>query len=83
MAAAWRDAAALLKYPVAVGVDGYYYVLQVKQLLNTGHLHFSNVIYEAKPFPTPNFPTSQLLNFSTALPHKCLKPLFCLKKHFD
>jgi hypothetical protein len=42
MAAAGRDAAALLKYPVAVGVDGYYYVLQVKQLLNTGHLYFSS-----------------------------------------
>ncbi|HYE13438.1 MAG TPA: hypothetical protein VD968_03240, partial [Pyrinomonadaceae bacterium] len=35
-----RDAAALLRYPAAVGLDGYYYVLQINALQQTGALHF-------------------------------------------
>ena len=35
-----RDASMLLRYPVAVGADGYYYVLQVYELLNHGRLYF-------------------------------------------
>lgn len=35
-----RDAFVLLRYPVAVGIDGYYYVLQVHELLTRGQLYF-------------------------------------------
>jgi hypothetical protein len=35
-----RDAFVLLRYPVAVGIDGYYYVLQVHELLARGQLYF-------------------------------------------
>src|SRR5436190_1314 len=35
-----RDASMLFRYPVAVGADGYYYVLQVNELLNHGRLYF-------------------------------------------
>ncbi len=38
---AWRDAAALFKYPFAVGVDGYYYILQIDALQNHGRFYFS------------------------------------------
>lgn len=34
-----RDTFALLRYPVAVGFDGYYYVLQVQELLSRGQLY--------------------------------------------
>jgi hypothetical protein len=37
-----RDASSLFSYPVAVGADGYYYVLQINQLLNNGHLYFGS-----------------------------------------
>jgi hypothetical protein len=37
---ATRDAGILFHYPTAVGVDGYYYVLQVTQLSRTGRLYF-------------------------------------------
>lgn len=37
-AGAGRDTYLLLRYPVAMGVDGYYYVLQVDSLRNLGHL---------------------------------------------
>src|SRR5947207_13431306 len=30
----------LFEYPVAVGLDGYYYVLQVKGILAKGHLKY-------------------------------------------
>ncbi|MDT4955419.1 MAG: hypothetical protein QOJ02_3557 [Acidobacteriota bacterium] len=36
----WHDAMTLLKYPVAVGIDGYYYVLQVNELQYHGHFYF-------------------------------------------
>ncbi|HEV7472519.1 MAG TPA: glycosyltransferase family 39 protein [Pyrinomonadaceae bacterium] len=36
-----REAALLWRYPVAVGIDGYYYVLQIRQLTETGRLYFS------------------------------------------
>jgi len=36
-----RDARLLFRYPFAVGVNGYYYVLQVTQLVKTGRLYFS------------------------------------------
>lgn len=35
-----RDALLLLRYPVAVGADGYYYVLQIQELLNHGYFYF-------------------------------------------
>src|ERR1051325_1574698 len=35
-----RDGSLLLRYPVAVGADGYYYVLQINELLNHGHFYF-------------------------------------------
>jgi len=35
-----RDAVLLFRHPFAVGVNGYYYVLQVNQLTKTGHLYF-------------------------------------------
>lgn len=35
-----RDWHYLTQYPIAVGVDGYYYVLQVSQILKDGHLYF-------------------------------------------
>ena len=35
-----RDALALFSHPVAVGADGYYYVLQINELLNHDHLYF-------------------------------------------
>jgi hypothetical protein len=34
------DAAILFKYPFAVGVDGYYYVLQINELMTHGRLYF-------------------------------------------
>lgn len=34
------DAQLLFKYPVAIGYDGYYYVLQSVTLLNQGHFYF-------------------------------------------
>lgn len=40
-ASASHDLVLLLRYPVAVGVDGYYYVLQVNELRHHGHLYFS------------------------------------------
>lgn len=40
VAGTWVDLAALLTYPVAVGVDGYYYVLQVNALRGQGGLYF-------------------------------------------
>jgi hypothetical protein len=39
-AALARDAALLARTPVAVGVDGYYYVLQLDTLRNYGHLYY-------------------------------------------
>jgi hypothetical protein len=30
----------LLRYPVALGIDGYYYVVQVNTILSQGHLYF-------------------------------------------
>lgn len=36
----WGDVKALTQFPVAAGVDGYYYALQVKELLSGGHLYF-------------------------------------------
>src|SRR5215207_4600160 len=36
--AAWRDASVLFRYPIAVGFNGYYYVLQVDSLRTQGHL---------------------------------------------
>ena len=35
-----HDLFVLLRYPVAVGFDGYYYVLQVHELLSRGRLYF-------------------------------------------
>ncbi|HEX8475598.1 MAG TPA: glycosyltransferase family 39 protein [Pyrinomonadaceae bacterium] len=35
-----RDVSMLFSYPVAVGTDGYYYVLQVRELHNHGHLYY-------------------------------------------
>lgn len=40
VAGTWVDLASLLAHPVAVGVDGYYYVLQVNALLGQGRLYF-------------------------------------------
>lgn len=37
---AWHDAALLLRHPVAVGTDGYYYVLQLDELRSSGRLYF-------------------------------------------
>ena len=37
---AWRDAVLLTQYPIAVGVDGYYYVLQAETLWAQHHLFF-------------------------------------------
>lgn len=36
----WHDLAFLLQYPVAVGLDGYYYVLQVDELLKHGRFYY-------------------------------------------
>lgn len=41
-AAAARDAWLLFRHPVAAGVDGYYYVLQVESLHAAGRLFFPN-----------------------------------------
>lgn len=38
--AAIRDASYLFSYPVAVGADGYYYVLQINELLKNHHLYY-------------------------------------------
>ena len=38
--AATRDASYLFSYPVAVGADGYYYVLQINALLKNHHLYY-------------------------------------------
>jgi len=35
-----RDASYLFSYPVAVGADGYYYVLQINELLKNHHLYY-------------------------------------------
>jgi Dolichyl-phosphate-mannose-protein mannosyltransferase len=35
-----HDLILLLRYPVAVGIDGYYYVLQVNSLLSAGRTYF-------------------------------------------
>lgn len=37
---ATRDASYLFSYPVAVGADGYYYVLQINELLKNHHLYY-------------------------------------------
>lgn len=36
----WRDALLLIRYPVAVGIDGYYYVLQIDSLREQGRFYF-------------------------------------------
>jgi fucose 4-O-acetylase-like acetyltransferase len=36
-----RDLFVLLRYPVALGFDGYYYVPQVQELLSRGQLYFT------------------------------------------
>ncbi|MGH9930662.1 MAG: hypothetical protein ACREA9_15750 [Pyrinomonadaceae bacterium] len=36
----WRDAALLMRSPVAAGIDGYYYVLQIDALKNNHRLYF-------------------------------------------
>src|SRR5689334_11522463 len=41
LTAFWVDLTALTQYPTAVGVDGYYYVLQVNHLRSTGNLYFA------------------------------------------
>lgn len=38
--AAWNDKHILMRYPVAVGLDGYYYCLQTRELLAHGRLYF-------------------------------------------
>jgi hypothetical protein len=38
--AATRDVSYLFSYPVAVGADGYYYVLQINELLKSHHLFY-------------------------------------------
>src|SRR5215467_1679872 len=35
-----QDAALLLPYPIAVGRDGYYYVVQANSMLSQGHLYY-------------------------------------------
>jgi hypothetical protein len=42
-AVAGREAALLWRYPVAVGIDGYYYVLQINHLGETGRVYFSTL----------------------------------------
>ena len=37
---AWHDAALLMRHPVAVGIDGYYYVLQLNELAAHGRFYF-------------------------------------------
>lgn len=37
-----RDALLLFRYPVAAGLDGYYYVLQLASLQRTGHLYYAS-----------------------------------------
>lgn len=37
---AWRDASLLMRYPVGVGIDGYYYVLQIDSFRNYGQFYF-------------------------------------------
>jgi len=41
LTAFWVDLTSLTQYPTAVGVDGYYYVLQVDHLRSTGNLYFA------------------------------------------
>ncbi len=36
---AWRDSELLLRYPVAVGIDGYYYALQIEGWLGGGNFY--------------------------------------------
>lgn len=36
----WRDAAALWAYPVAAGIDGYYYVIQIESLRTRGLFYY-------------------------------------------
>jgi hypothetical protein len=38
---AGRDAALLFRYPVAAGIDGYYYVLQINQFTRISRFHFT------------------------------------------
>jgi hypothetical protein len=40
IAGAWHDLALLTHYSVAVGVDGYYYVLQINWFRNFGYFYF-------------------------------------------
>src|ERR1043165_6464674 len=35
-----RDAFVLFSYPVAVGINGYFYVLQIEELAKSSHLFF-------------------------------------------
>jgi hypothetical protein len=37
----WRDLSTLSKFPTAVGVDGYYYVVQLNNFFSNGQLYFS------------------------------------------
>ncbi len=54
-----RDAFYLFRYPVASGVNAYYYVLQVDSLRNTGHLYFPKLTSAVLYFLTA---TSSLFN---------------------
>ena len=38
--AVWRDCSLLFQTSAAIGIDGYYYVLQINSFLNSGHFYF-------------------------------------------
>ena len=45
-----RDLVLVAKHPLVIGIDGYYYVLQISEILQQGHLYF--------PSKTPLLPYS-------------------------
>lgn len=66
VAAGARDLASVFRYPVAAGVNGYYYVLQINHLTMSGQLYFST-------------PTPLVLHTLAAFAHLTGNPITAIK----
>ncbi len=83
-----RDASYLFSYPVAVGADGYYYILQINELLKNHHLYYpSNTpivfwILAALTFVTKNAVVAIKLG-SIAFNLVFVRPFSCLCQGSD
>ncbi|MGI8641506.1 MAG: hypothetical protein ACR2MG_16370 [Pyrinomonadaceae bacterium] len=76
--AVWQDSNLLFQSPVSVGIDGYYYVLQVNSLREFGHLYFPTNLPLVLYFLTAiSFLTSDAI-FAVKLGAIILQVLLCL-----